>query len=299
MKLAPFVQTGNGVHPTIDFESLARCYPDLPLDVWNISSASDLISWEIMRDRYEIKDPLAVPCDLFVWGIGEPPDGRLTRVGGVPWLPKKTPWPVVRGVVTTFLCQFDFRDSRDLKGQRAGGPLPGDLLLVFVTHEDAILAGDEQEMRFVWVSADETDVVTAADIPAPTHPFREFVATWGVRYRTYDAPTKWDQAFDIRDKQARGRSWSLPVLWGTKIGGVPYNSQQIQRKTPPNYLCQLTSIQASHIQWPWVNQEEPLSTDPRENSIYAGKNCLMIGDMGELTLFLHDDGTITTDSACG
>lgn len=295
MKLPPFVRTGRGVHPTIDFEALVQFYPDLPLDVWNITSASDLISWKVMRDRYRIRDPEAVPCDLFVWGTGEPPDRRLTRVGGMPWLPKETPWPIIDGAVATFLCQFDFRDSRDLHGQRAGGELPGDLLLVFVAGEHSAMYGDEEQMRFVWVSAEEADVVSAADIPEPTHPF-EFVTAWGARYRTEDVPTRWEQSYDIPKDAAGGRCWSLPVLWGTKIGGVPYNSQSNQHEVPPDYLCQLVSIQASDTSWPWIDQEEPFADI---HGIHAKKNCLMIGDMGELTLFLNDDGSVTPESACG
>jgi hypothetical protein len=298
MKLAPFMRTEAGVHPSINLDALMHCYPDLPIDVSNIGSASDLIGWERLRHRHQLRDVAAVPCDLFVWGTGEPPDRRLTRVGGVPWLPKRMRWPVIRGVVTTFLCQFDFRDSRDLKGQRAADPLPGDLLLVFVADEYSALSANNKKMRFLWVSAEETDVISAADVPTPTSPF-DFVTAWGVRYRTEDVPSKWERAYEISDAVGDGRCWKLPVLWGTKIGGVPYNSQHNHREVPPDYLCQLVSIQASLNRWPWVDREEPLSIDFGDDGIYADKNCLMIGDVGELTLFLRDDGTVTVDSACG
>ncbi len=297
MTLAPFVRIGTGIHPTVDRESLMRCYPDLPVDVWNISSASDLIGWEKGRTLYKIEDDCAVPCDVFVWGVGEPPDRRLTRVGGVPWLPRRTPWPVIGDVVTTFLCQFDFRDSRDLRGQRVSGALPGDLLLVFVADDSAALSGDDQAMRFVWVSAEETDIVTAAEVPKPSCPFN-FVTAWGVRYRTADIPSKWEEAYEIPEDAAGGRCWSLPVLWGSKIGGVPYNSQENQTEQPPDYLCQLVSIQASNTRWPWVDREAPLQ-DFGSDGIHEDKNCLMIGDMGEVTFFLRDDGSVTVQSACG
>jgi len=292
MQLAPFVRTGSGVHPTIDFAALHRCYPDLPPDVWNITSASDLIAWEVMRERYGIQDPNAVPCDLFVWGTGEPPDRRLTRVGGVPWLPKRIAWPVIGDVITTFLCQFDFRDSRDLKGQRVAGRLPGDLLLVFVAEEESVFRGDERQMRFVWVSANEMDVYTAADMPEPTAGFK-FVTAWGARYRTSDVPTKREQAYKIHEDEY----WKLPVLQGTKIGGVPYHSQENFDEVPPEYLCQLVSIQASaDTKWPWIDREAPL-TDFGDDGIHSHKNDLMIGDMGELTFYLADDGRVTIDCA--
>ena len=298
MPLAPFVDSESGVHPTIDLERLRNHYKDLPVDVWNITSASDLLGWEAMRVQFGITAPDAVPCDLFVWGIGEPPDRRLTRVGGMPWLPKAIPWPTFGGKAATFLCQFDFRDSKDLTGQLAGKTLPGDLLLVFVAGEYSALTGDENELQFVWVSAEETEIHTDNDVPDPAHPF-EFVTAWGVRYRGEDVPSQWDKAYDIPDEAASGRLWALPVLWGTKIGGVPYHSQENHYEVPSDYLCQLVSIQASNTTWPWVNQESPLPEGFGDDGIYGDKQHLMIGDMGELTLFLRDDGTVTVDSACG
>ena len=298
MNWAPFVMTRGGFHPVVDRELLERSYPDFPLDVWMISSASDLLGWEKMRERYRIADASAVPCDVFVWGTGEPPDPRLTRIGGVPFLPKSIPWPVIEGETTTFLCQFDFRDSRDLRGQRAGGRLPGDLLLVFVDSEDAALEGDEEGMRFVWVSADETDTISASDVPPPADPF-EFVTAWGARYRSEDVPSMWERAYAIPDDAAGGRCWSLPVLWGTKIGGVPYDSQQNRHEVPTDYLCQLTSVQASRTAWPWVDREEAYGDSFGEDGIHGSKNCFMIGDMGELTLYLQRDGSVTVESACG
>ena len=298
MKLAPFVQSGSGVHPTIDLERLRAHYPDHPADVWNIGSASDLLGWEAMRTQYGITAPDAVPCDLFVWGTGEPSDRRLTRVGGVPWLPKSTPWPTIRNTVTTFLCQFDFRDSKDLHGQLAGESLPGDLLLVFVADEYSALTAAEEEMQFVWVSAQETDVYTRDDVPKATQPF-DFVTGWGARYRGEDIPAQWDKAYDIPDDAGSGKLWCLPVLWGTKIGGVPYHSQENQHEVPPNYLCQLVSIQASNTSWPWVDYETPLDPGFGDDGVYGDKQQLMIGDMGELTLFMRDDGAVTASSACG
>jgi hypothetical protein len=287
MPLAPFIRTDSGVHPMIDRAALLQFYHDLPLDVWNISSPSDLVGWEVLRERHGIVDRKAVPCDLFVWGTGKPPDRRLTRVGGTPWLPKRIPWPDIDGVVPSFLCQFDFRDSSDLVGE-----LPGDLLLVFVAEEHTMLSADVERMRFLWVSSAETDVIAPRAAPRPTHPF-EFVRAWGVRYRSVDVPTKWDRAYAIAEKsKGSDRVWSLPVLWGTKIGGVPYDSQSIQRAVPAGYLCQLVSIQPSTKSlWPWADRRRPLQS--------SSEHELMIGDLGELTFFLRDDGSISVDSACG
>lgn len=296
--LAPFVRVGPGHHCSIDRFELIKYYHDLPLDVGCITSSSDIVGWEVLRERHGIRDPNSAPCDLFVWGTGEPPDRRLTRVGGIPWLPKTTSWPSIKGIVPSFLCQFDFRDSRDLVGA-----LPGDLLLVFVANEDAVHQGDAKKMRFLWVSADETDVVEPADVPSPTHPF-DHVCAWGVKYRSEDVPSAWEHAYAIAEALENNggfyRVCMLPVLWGTKIGGVPYHSQEIQRSVPENYLCQLVSIQPScDTPWPWINQEKPLTSDSNNGGAYSSRSQLMIGDMGELTFYLQKDGSIRVDSACG
>ena len=289
MSLAPFIRTDSGFHPVVDRRELLAFYRDLPQELGNISSPSDVVAWEVLRERFDLSDRDAVPCDLFVWGKGAPPDPRLTRVGGTPWLPKSVPWPIIDGVVCSFLCQFNFCDSVDLVGD-----VPGDLLLTFVTGEDALIGGHSDQMRFVWVSANEIDVIGEGDVPKPTHPF-EHVRAWGVRHRTADLPGCREQAYELSDEEL----WQLPVLEGTKIGGAPYNSQDDLEAAPADYLCQLLSIQASHnTMWPWANEERPLTLNSKEDGIYFDLNQLMIGDMGELTFYLRSDGSIGVDAAC-
>ena len=137
---APFLRTTSGVHPQIDFNVLERTYPDQSPRIWNVTSANDLVLWEQLRHWYGIEDPNAIPCDVFVWGKGDPPNRRMTRVGGIPFLPKRVPWPNVKNMSTQFLCQFDFRDSKDLVGQTVARDLPGDLLLVFTLSQDSLLS---------------------------------------------------------------------------------------------------------------------------------------------------------------
>ncbi|TWT62905.1 hypothetical protein Pan54_36560 [Rubinisphaera italica] len=64
MPIAPFIRAGLGVHPVVDFDALESYYPDIKSDVYNIGSASDLISWEQLRHWHGIEDPKAVPCDV-------------------------------------------------------------------------------------------------------------------------------------------------------------------------------------------------------------------------------------------
>jgi len=296
MSLAPFVRTGDGVHPTLDYAALSAHYGDRRRSPWCITSPVDLLGWQEGREEFGITEFPRVETDLFVWGAGEPPDARLTRVGGVPFLPRRAAWPRIRGTDATFFCQFDFRDSRDLVGD-----LPGDLLLVFVEDvEETPLMGDRAGMHFEWVSADERDVVSADDMPRGVR--WPFVKTWGVRHRSYDAPAAFERISAMSDRELdklHEDAFELPVHWATKIGGMPYQSQERGAQVPDGFLCQLVSIQAAaDTEWPWCDVREPLSSYG-DDSVHADHNDLMIGDMGELSCYLRPDGTVEVEAACG
>jgi hypothetical protein len=221
-----------------------------------------------------MNDAKAVPCDVFVWGRGKAPDPRMTRVGGVPFLPRHVTWPTIQGCVSTFLCQFDFTDSHDLVPK-----LPGDLLLVFVRALESLWEDSgqaDEELAFVWVANDETDIITRREIPKATHPFA-FVEAWGVRHRTVDMP-RWLGRDELTD--FHGGEW-LPVMQATKIGGVPYDSQPSTRRLPTGYLCQLVTVHPRRgVAWPWVDVRPRIGKFAPINE----RNELMIGDVGELTL---------------
>ena len=119
-----------------------------------------------------------------------------------------------------------------------------------------------------------------------------------MRYRTVEVPNAWDRAYAI-DESDEGYSWKLPVWWATKIGGVPFCSQENLTSAPEGYLCQLVSIQAkSETFWPWVDRENPLSVRG-DDGAHDDHNKLMIGDVGELTFYLKPNGKVKVDMACG
>jgi hypothetical protein len=64
MDLAPFIKLAEGIHPVVDYTQLQACYPEIEDEVSNISSASDLLGWEKLREQYEIRDSQEVPCDI-------------------------------------------------------------------------------------------------------------------------------------------------------------------------------------------------------------------------------------------
>ncbi len=137
------------------------------------------------------------------------------------------------------------------------------------------------------------------NVATPFVPPLRFVLLVMDGLRSKDMPSQWETAYEIAEITEIEELCSLPVLWATKIGGVPHDSQNNLDAPPPDYLCQLVSIQAGLSTWPWIDHEQPLAGDFGGDGIYADKHHLMIGDMGELTLFMHDDGTITASSACG
>ncbi len=304
MALAPFVRTdGPGFHPTIDRDALlAEFATDRTGPGLNLTSAARLAAAERARrtlpmERYERR-----PCDLFLWGIGPAPDPRITRIGGVPWLPRGVDWPDLDGVVPTFLCQFDFRDSRDLVGE-----LPGDILLVFVADEGSLLLNEPGSVGCRWVSADASETITADEMPEPSHPF-EFVRAWGARYRTCDY---------LFEPGHDDDEWieEVCVLAATKVGGIPFSLQLDVEMIEPGHLCQLVSLQAcGGVRWPWTDHEAPMKSRlegaeidqewplkalfDAPNSIYRKDRALMIGDMGQATFYANADHSIRIASDC-
>lgn len=289
MPLAPFVRIGRGRHPTIDVRALeAACPPPDDAYLPTIASPSALAAWRRARRRLKMTTARGFPCDVFVWGKGPAPDPRMTRIGGVPFLPRRIEWPSFDGSPATFLCQFDFTDSRDLVPA-----LPAELLLVFVRDENALVDGEG--IAYVWVAARETDIVTRKDVPAASRRFA-FVEAWGVRHRTVDLPRYWKGL----GEDAADHAWQAPVTRATKIGGVPYGSQDMHVRPPKGYLCQIGSVQAlSGAPWPWANRRRPLGLAFDGSGIYGDRNQLMFGDMGEMTFSLGPRGAISVDAACG
>src|SRR5262249_29999625 len=68
-----------------------------------------------------------VATDVFVWQPGEPPNPATTKIGGIPYRSRSSPWPRDQaGKPVRFIAQLCFADSRDISGD-----LPGDVLLIF------------------------------------------------------------------------------------------------------------------------------------------------------------------------
>ena len=251
-----------------------------------VTSAWDLYSVETLRDRHNLRIGDLFPTDVFVFGKGEPDDPSCTKVGGCPFWPADQDWPTTPdGSPCHFLAQFNFSDSIDI----IDIALPGAVLLLLTDPEKDWLWGDDG-LSFHWVSAGASPG-SNLNVPSAIGTSGPF---YGAVHRTADYPDAGDAASELDVSQ----NYNLPVLNGTKIGGLPHFIQQ-GGGTCDRFLCQLGSIQAAPFApYPWVNQRAPLGLEFNNDGIYGEDNCAVFGDMGSIYLFIDDHGNVSRSFEC-
>lgn len=235
------------------------------------------------------------PCDLFLFGIGEPPVREATKVGGLPYRPARKKWPLRRdGVPMTFLAQFCFAESRDI-----AGTLPGDVLLVFIREHDLYWPDDsEQEplFQFEWYDLGLTHLIAENAVPPPEW---TFVKCFGYRFRTEawltdlarDSVAKVvDAAIDDRYRyMVTSTASDICSIDGVKIGGVPvWYCPPVEAPQPlGRFLCSLTSIvPPMESEYRWVNRPYS-STEPDYE-----KDILMWRDGEVINFFIDEENEI-------
>ncbi len=274
-----------------------------------ITSPHDLFSVETLRDRFDLREGRAIPADVFVFGKGEPPRPDCTHIGGRPFWPASRKWPTDEaGEPYKFFAQINFADSRDLVGK-----LPGDLLLLFIGDEDEWYFHPMQ-VQFEWVALGSR-VQTEFDPSLIANTGGPF---FGAIYRTADYPDAVLRAEELRNlppdsagidawrayKPTVDASYNLPILNGTKIGGLPHFVQSGE-DVSGQFLCQLASIQAAaHVPYPWVNCPEPLGLGLRgdaynkNGTISDKENELLFGDLGSIYIYRDADGQVRSAFEC-
>ncbi len=236
-----------------------------PHDIAVVEQLRDeVFSHELRRQR--------VPTDIFIFNRGEPSRREVTKVGGLPYRSTERPWPhSASSSPMTFIAQFCFVDSQDIVGQ-----LPGDVLLIF-GDPDNLWDNDNLALVFEWVRLGEPGLIPAEAVPQ-TDWFIE--PCFGSIYRTWDYLDT-DELF-----VGYQRSYLIPVLEGTKIGGIPrwiQGSEDIQGR----FICALGSIDPQlygQRPFPFINVPDML--DSHED------NYLQWGDSGSLYIFLDLDGQL-------
>ncbi len=159
--------------------------------------------------------PLGQPkqVDFFVLSVGESPERSGTKIGGLPWWPRKRAWPLSdQQKPLPFIAQFNFRKSLDIVGE-----LPGDVLLLF---------GDQcrpSTLGVSWQSLDcNSPLVDANDIPDNSAIPRFF----GSRWRTEIFPDAQCplEPVALRDGTIVKEPWFACRPMGMQIGAGPLSS---------------------------------------------------------------------------
>jgi hypothetical protein len=266
---------------------LSRATGEKTPEVSSISGPYDIAVLEQLRDDSyaHLARIERIPTDIFIWSRGEADQRAVTKIGGVPYRLRASPWPVApSGATMTFVAQICFTDSRDLVPA-----LPGDVLLIFTearnwgNEENPLydfMGEDEDDtfLLFEWVSLTTLPLVMRQDIPETG---LHILPCYGSIYRSWDYPAV--DGFAYPEIAA----YIPPVVAATKIGGVcPYQDQEYQ--STQGYLCSLSSL-ANNISFPFpfLNVPEPISWEEWQQS-----HPLRIGDIGLINLFLNPDGSI-------
>jgi hypothetical protein len=276
------------LHPEFDQEEAKRIYAanefDADLEGEIVTSPHDLFSVEALRDRLALRVGRATPTDVFVFGKGEAPRRDGTKVGGLPYWPADRPWLKNDArVPCRFLAQFNFADSRDLFAN-----LPGQVLLLLVEEGDDWLY-EPDRIHFEW-------------LPLGLAPVTSFESSWivnqggtffGVIHRSADYPEAAENAGKCGIRSQR----DLPIINGTKIGGLPHLISSFGFED--EFLCQLSSIQAApYAPYPWVNDAGPLDLTFGDRGIYGEANEFVFLDMGNIYVFRGKDGTLKSSFEC-
>ena len=276
------------LHPEFDLEEAKRIYAanefDADLQGEMVTSPHDLFSVEVLRDRLALRMGPAVPTDAFVFGRGEAPRRDGTKVGGLPYWPADRPWlKNGEGLPYRFLAQFNFADSHDLLAK-----LPGQVLLLLVEQGDEWLY-EPDRIHFEW-------------LPLGLAPITSFESSWivnqgsafyGAIHRSADYP----EASEKAEKCGIRSHHDLPIINGTKIGGLPHRISSFDFEG--EFLCQLSSIQAApYAPYPWVNDPAPLDLTFGDRGIHGEANDFVFLDMGNIYVFQDKEGTLKSSFEC-
>lgn len=306
---APMEKRTDKQHPEFDLPAAKKAYAKVKEELCGeqITSPYDLYSVERLRDEHHLRQGLAFATDVFVFGKGPPPDGRLTKVSGLPFWPQSRKWPAAEdGSPCQFLAQFCFLDSGDLAGQ-----LPGDILLLFVPQNEGEWIWELDQVRFEWLPANSGRLID--QLPKGVAPYSQ--SEWyGVIHRTHDYPGMMEQARKLEVDQP----YNLPVINGSKIGGIPHAIQSkanyaidpttgrpVQlpdkkgKRPTQRFLCQLSSIQAApEVAHPWTNRKKALTLEFDETGIYGDTNQCLWGDMGSIYVSIEPSGQCVAATKC-
>ncbi len=260
-------------------------------DIGSIGGPVDIVVVEQCRAELRGTIDLGQPVtsDVFVFAAGEPTIPYATKIGGTPYRPKASPWPLSQyrprsegdlqdgGRPMTFVSQLCFAGSEDITG-----PLPGKVLLIF---SDDLTLGHPNALHFEWQTPDIGDLVVEDEIPVGGR--LNCDPAYGLIYRTADLP---EASGKIRLEFRIDRH--AAIMDATKIGGVPAWIQ-FRRQMTGRYLATLCSLEPSY------RKAHPLvNVDRLDRAAAKRKRLELGGDSGHVHLFVSDDGTVSWTFEC-
>ena len=291
MEYAPFVERGDAGRPWVSRPLLMAQEGWDDASLHNHTSPAHFAQRERALASLGPETEHAVAVDAFTWALGPGPSRATTQVGGSPYWPVDKPWPQFDGQPGTFLAQLNFADSRDLLPD-----LPGEILCLFVKDED--FYADEAFQAF-WLPAGLEDLVEVGNHPQATFPL---LYAHGIRFRTVDDLGKRDRYSDPEDESEDAEvAFEAAIIAGTKIGGAIWDPQDYAPEVADGetFLGSLCSIQgAPECPWPWANQEAPMGAGFDPGEMHDDRRNLMLGDMGNINLFLQANGELRFGGSC-
>lgn len=255
-----------------------RQFSDIENDRLEWSHVGSMFNiWSELRMREEFKAVIpskqSFKTDIFVWGRGDIGSRSSTVIGGIPFGSK----PVeeqFRYVGRIYLGDsFDILDSR----------LNCDTLSIWGCSDFPY-----GKVKGILENSDELRPLTNS-LVTQLESVDPFV---GSIFRTEDltcTPKLREDPISVESEF--GVRYYRPGPWrATKIGGLdPFGNSR-----DSIFLCTLFSIQAEpEMKYPWINSSEPLPLSNIEGNGYTAKgNSLEIGDLGGISFYLSNNGSI-------
>jgi hypothetical protein len=241
----------------------------------------------------------SIPIDLCVWEWGEGACRQRTRIGGLPYRPAGQPWPTSdEGEPLTFVAQFCFSDSRDIRSS-----LPGDILLIFGSPH----FGD---LEFEWQAFTDQPLIQHEEIPRTGWTIQPCAA---VLFRTQEYP---EADLDKFDNEFPLNSWARGGA-GSKIGGFvkqyDYSIHLEEELAPgdetgPEHLWALGMIEKQRNRGPLLCRLESIHPGPRWPFVNMAQaswrwshdaNLFLIHDAGAIDIYLNAQGELSFDVSSG
>jgi hypothetical protein len=274
----PGLTMNESQQPKVDLEYFRKRIPP-PTEVHGsrINSISDVLQTDFARKNLRTAEWSPVPTDIFILALGKPKQPYWTKIGGNPYRSKWKPWPERSDRKLSFLCQWDFVDSKDIISTRGRG----DVLQLYldIKQPGRYLCPDKSDFELHW-----STIGDGSEEAVNQGPIR-FTEMFGCRLRYQEYP-----GVDVPEIKM-GQSYLIPTTQATRIGGVTWYIQgNAEPEANEHLLCTMNSLQvSSRVKFPFINHPEPI---PKED---ASKLDLMFADVGCVYVFINDKGKLRVD----